>query len=118
MLVSSKPYVALLAALGLAACATTSASTSAANKIEETAALNAFDDCITKRAKALDDGKSDATTVALVVRSGCREQYGRWLAISARGLSPSAQQTFFRSMQGNDLEFAVKTVLAERRRTR
>lgn len=102
--------IASLAAL--AACA---GSAPPASKAEEQAADEAFYSCIETNAKAMDDGRSDASTVAAVVRSACKEQFGRSLAVSARALSPAAQQAFFRSMQGKDFEYAIRTVLRLRR---
>ena len=99
----------------LAACA---GAAPPASKAGVQAADEAFYNCVETNAKAMDDGRSDASTVAAVVRSACKEQYGRSLAVSARALSPAAQQDFFRSMQGKDFEYIIKTVLRLRQQKR
>lgn len=99
----------------LAACVGTAPT---ASKAEQQAADEAFYKCVETNANAMDDGRSDASTVAAVVRSACKEQYGRSLAVAARGLSPAAQQSVFRDMRNADLEYAVKTVLRLRQQKR
>lgn len=100
---------------GITALAACAAPQPPASKAEENAARQAFFNCIESNARSIDDGRSSIVAVASLVASACKEQFGRDLAVSARGLSPAAQQGFFRDMQGKDVQLATSIVLTLRR---
>ena len=101
---------------GLAILTACSAPQPSASKAEENAAQQAFFNCIEANARSTDDGRSSVVAVGSLVASACKEQFGRSLAVSARGLSPAAQQGFFRDMQGKDAQLATSIVLTLRKR--
>lgn len=105
----------VLTIAGIAALAACAAPQPPASKAEENAARQAFFNCIEANARSIDDGRSSVVAVASLVASACKEQFGRDLAVSARGLSPAAQQGFFRDMQGKDVQLATSIVLTLRR---
>lgn len=106
-------YVRIAFLAGLTVLAACSAPQPPASKAEENAAQQAFFNCIEANARSIDDGRS--SVVGSLVASACKEQFGRSLAVSARGLKPAAQQGFFRDMQGKDVQLATSIVLTLRR---
>lgn len=84
----------------------------------------AYDDCLSVAARQNDDGKSDASTIALAIKSKCNPQAERHIravaaAMVGPGIAPaaayvSAKKTFDELY----LENGVKAVLTERTKRR
>lgn len=83
---------------------------------EKSAALQAFQQCLLQKAREMDDGRSDATTVALAIRPYCRSYYTRWLGLSLQDSSPAVQQQTYRQFENRDIQSAREIVMMGRRR--
>jgi hypothetical protein len=107
--------IATLAFLGtlLAGCQTTGELTP-----EQKAAAIAEGDCFRRAAAALDDGTSDATTVAMGVLSACSSEMQKSETAMSAGHSLNYATNMSAILQRTDLESATEIVLLHRKETR
>lgn len=81
---------------------------------EKKAAIDAHIDCLYKYAREMDDGRSDARTIAVAVRSSCRSLYTQSLVVFIQGESPQTKRLFYDRSQNNDLDAATTVVVRTR----
>jgi hypothetical protein len=85
---------------------------------ERSEVLMTLEVCLHAAAKKLDDGRSEASTVALGLRPSCAGEFARSRDIYARSLNPAAAQIFHRSDDQAFMQTATAVVLDERAKRR
>jgi hypothetical protein len=70
--------------------------------------------CLFANARKIDDGRSDASTIALALRPSCAAEYARSRDVYGRELNPEARRMFDREEDAQFLQLATKVVLVER----
>ena len=85
---------------------------------ERTEALTALEACLHAAARKLDDGRSEASTIALGLRPSCAAEFARSRDVFARHLSPAASQMYHRTDDEAFIQVATAAVLGERARRR
>jgi hypothetical protein len=102
----------IAAALSLAGCA--AAKPPAATEDERKEALQALNVCLSAAARKLDDGKSDASTIALALRPSCAAEFARSRDVFGRELNPAAARMYHRTDDDAFVQVATSIVLHER----
>ncbi len=105
---------ALVFSVLVCGCATRPAATDA----EKTSAMQDFVACSYETAKRLDDGMSDASTIALAVEPNCRSQFQRTKDLQAQAMNPEAARMFNAKADDAELGLVTQIVLKERRNIR
>jgi hypothetical protein len=72
--------------------------------------------CMHKAARQLDDGKSDAASVALAIMPSCTSEFRNSLRVSNREMNPQARKMFESDIERRQIEIATKMVLEERQK--
>lgn len=113
-----------LSLFGVAAgCATSNQSTpisqperyeARSSQSEKEAATGAHIDCLYKAAREMDDGRSDARTIATAVRTTCRSLYNRSLKVWIQGENPQVKRDFYARSQNDDVDLATTVVVRTR----
>jgi hypothetical protein len=103
--------VACALALALAGCVT---GPPAASVQERNDTLRTLNVCLDAAARKLDDGTSDASTIALGMRPACAGEYARSRDAYASDLNPAAARIFHRSDDQMFIQIATAAVLNER----
>ena len=101
-----------LAALLLTACST---SVPAATEQEKSDAMRAYVSCLHNAARKMDDGKSDAATIAIALKPVCAAEFANSVQVAERGMNLQVKRMFEDRMQGHQIEIATVAVLDERR---
>jgi hypothetical protein len=86
----------------------------AATEKERRDAFFAYFSCLDAAAREMDDGRSDASTIALAIKSLCASQFASTVEIEGRSLNPAARRLFESKAQDSQLEMATQAVLAGR----
>jgi hypothetical protein len=102
-------------ALTLAGCA---ANPPQATDQERNEALTALNACLHAAARKLDDGRSEASTIALGLRPLCAAEYVRSRDVYGRHLNPAARRMYDQKEQAVFIQIATAVVLEERARRR
>jgi hypothetical protein len=84
------------------------------SEADKKAAYQAYAACLYSNAVALDDGRSDASTIGMAVRSACRSDYMKTVRIEIQGKGPDYARGFLETAQKADLEIATTAVLKVR----
>lgn len=71
--------------------------------------------CLHRAAVDLDDGASDAASVAPAVRDYCAPEYQRLVDLQSQDMKPAAKKTFTQEAQASQLDDATAAVQQERR---
>jgi hypothetical protein len=71
--------------------------------------------CLHSAALKMDDGKSDAASVALAIEPLCAKEFENSISIYGQGMNPEAQAMFENNVQGRQMELATMAVLDERK---
>ena len=82
-----------------------------ASKSEKEAATSTYVDCVLREVGDLDDGRSDARTIAMAVRGLCRSAYLRSLNVHTQGESAAYKRGYYQEAQNSDIELATTAVL-------
>jgi hypothetical protein len=107
--------VAYTLALTITGCLSGCASTPPpATDQERSAALTPLISCLIASARKLDDNRSDASTIALALRSPCAAEFARSRDVFGRSLNPAARRMFDREEDASFLQLATTVVLGER----
>jgi hypothetical protein len=85
-----------------------------ATENEKRDTLLAYSSCLDAAAREMDDGRSDASTIALGIKSLCASQSARMVELEGRSLNPAARRLFESTLQDIQLEMATQAVLAGR----
>lgn len=85
-----------------------------ASKSDKEAATSAYVDCVIREVREIDDGRSDARTIAMAVRSLCRSAYLRSINVQTQGESVAYKRAYYQEAQNGDLELATTAVLRGR----
>jgi hypothetical protein len=67
-------------------------------------AMKAYMDCLQAAAAKMDDGKSDAMTIAMAIKPLCAGEFGQSVKLSGSGLSPYARNLFEERVKASQLE--------------
>lgn len=78
-------------------------------------AMKAYMDCLHAAAAKMDDGKSDAMTVAMAIKPLCAGEFAQSVKLSGSDLSPYARNLFEQRVQGSQIELGVVAVLDQRK---
>lgn len=103
-----------LSVMALAACASTPPATQA----EKDAAALAYVSCLHKAAARMDDGTSDAASVAVGLRSLCAAQFGQYRDVYARSMTLRERRMFEERVSAQQIDFATTAVLDVRAQRR
>jgi hypothetical protein len=85
-----------------------------ATEKEKRDAFFAYFSCLDAAAREMDDGRSDASTIALGIKSLCASQFARTVELEGRSLNPAARRLLESKVQDGQLEMATQAVLAGR----
>jgi hypothetical protein len=85
-----------------------------ATEKEKRDAFFAYFSCLDAAAREMDDGRSDAPTIALGIKALCASQFARTVELEGRSLGPAARRLFEGKVQDSQLEMATQAVLAGR----
>ena len=85
---------------------------------EKQAAFRTVTTCLEQNVDGLDDGKSDARTIAEALVSVCVKEYRTAAALSASEVPPRLQPAYLEQVRARWLESALRTVLSYRRAQR
>jgi hypothetical protein len=105
---------ALVSSVLVCGCATRPAATDA----EKTLAMQDFVACSYETAKRLDDGMSDAATIALAVEPNCRSQFQKTKDLQAQAMNLETSRMFNAKADEAELGLVTEIVLKVRRDTR
>lgn len=103
--------------LSLAGCETKPPAPPATSENREQV-LSALNACLQAAARKLDDGRSEASTVALALRPSCAAEFGRWRDLYARSLSSQASQMYHKRDDEAFKQAATNAILEERAQQR
>jgi hypothetical protein len=78
-------------------------------------ATNAYVDCLYTAAAKMDDGTSDAMTVALAIKPLCASEFAQFVKLSGSHLSPYGQRIFEKLERNSQLEYGTAVVLNRRK---
>jgi hypothetical protein len=106
---------ACILALTLGGCAT---KPPAATNQERDDAMAALDSCLHAAARKLDDGRSEASTIALGLRPSCAGEFARSRDVYGSQLNPAASQIYHRTDDQAFIQVATAAVLDERGKRR
>jgi len=76
--------------------------------------MAALDACLHAAARKLDDGRSEASTIALGLRPLCAAEFVRSRDVFGRHLNPVARQMYDQKEQAAFIQIATAVVLDER----
>lgn len=107
-------YIFAVLVASLAAC-TSAPTVSPVSREEKVAAQFRFMECLTPHAIRLDDGKSDASTIALAMRGACSVEKEALYEIISRNESVEFKRTFRPDFERITEGSALKVVLATRK---
>jgi hypothetical protein len=82
------------------------------------AALDPWMNCILKAAMELDDGKSDATSVAIGVEPQCAREYQSYRNVSLSGISFGGWAEAEKTLSVQETQWATSVVLMIRSHTK
>jgi len=85
-----------------------------ASEAEKTAALTDYVNCVDKAVQQLDDGKSDASTIALGAGSNCAAQYSWSISVTGSGMNPAEFVLYREKMQRDQVQITIGIVLRAR----
>jgi hypothetical protein len=85
-----------------------------ATEKEKRDAFFAYFSCLDAAAREMDDGRSDASTIALGVKSLCASQFARTVELEEERLNPAARRLFESKVRDSQLEMATQAVLGGR----
>lgn len=89
-----------------------------ASQQQQNEGLEALVACLHAAARKLDDGRSEASTIALGLRPSCAGEFARSRDVAASSLNPAAAQIFHRSDDASFMQIATAIVLDERAKRR
>lgn len=100
-------------AAAIAGCATSQPKEPPASQAERQAASAAYMNCLVPYAKRLDDGRSDAKTIAQAMRGACGREVEAVYETASRGENDAVKRGI---RQGNSIEesAALQVILANR----
>jgi hypothetical protein len=107
--------VVLLLTLGFVLSSCGQAPTPKPTEDEKQAALRTVTTCLEQNVDGLDDGKSDARTIAEALVSVCAKEYRTAAALSASEVPLRLQPAYFEQVRARWFEPALRTVLYYRR---
>jgi hypothetical protein len=90
----------------------------AATESERNEAMEALDSCLHAAAKKLDDGRSEASTIALGMRPSRAGAFARSRDVYASQFNPAVSQMFHRTDDQAFMQLATAAVLDERAKRR
>ena len=108
--------IGLLSVLFLTACGTSPNASNAksdaptAIDVEKSAAMNDYAKCVQGRARAVDDGFSDASLIALAVQQDCKDQFARYVKISAIGMNADALAAYSEKLESSQAQLTTEIV--------
>jgi hypothetical protein len=85
-----------------------------ATEKEKRDAFFVYFSCLDVAAREMDDGRSDASVIALGIKSLCASQFARTVEPEGGRLNPAARRLFESKVQDSQLEMATQAVLAGR----
>jgi hypothetical protein len=85
---------------------------------EKQAAFRTVTLCLEQNVDRLDDGKSDARTIAEALVSTCAKEYRTAATLSASEVPPRLQPAYLEQVRARWIEPALQTVLSYRRMQR
>ena len=85
---------------------------------EKQGALRTVTTCLEQNVDGLDDGKSDARTIAEALVSVCVKEYHTAALLSASEVPPRLQPAYLEQVRARWIESALRTVLSYRRSQR
>jgi outer membrane murein-binding lipoprotein Lpp len=89
-----------------------------ATKAEIDAAMHKYVACIARTVPTLDDGISDASTVAAAAFASCHQAWSVMEATEIRGENKAFVSAYLRTMQNHELAFPTTVVLSMRAKER
>src|SRR5215831_9376073 len=107
--------IVLLLALGFVLSSCGQAPTPKPTEAEKQAALRTVTNCIEQNVDGLDDGKSDARTIAEALVAVCAKEYRTAALLSASEIPPRLQPAYLEQVRARWIEPALRTVLYYRR---
>ncbi len=102
-----------LAVLILAACQAPLPSPVYTEK-EREFALKEYKECLVANIASIDDGKSDAYTIANAAATLCKEKYARFIEIKTADANPQVKAMVMRNTLSNQADMIVPMVLKMR----
>jgi hypothetical protein len=99
----------------LAACASQRVAQPLAPDSEKQAAVAAYSNCLIPYAKRLDDGRSDAKTIAQAMRGACPKESAALYETSSRGENDAVKEMMRQRFGSLQDDLALKVVLDVRR---
>lgn len=85
-----------------------------ATQAEKDGATQAYGACLLHASEALDDGKSDAASVAVGVRGMCDQEFRRSVVLYDREMNPEMRRLYEARAEQDRLSFATAAVLRVR----
>lgn len=95
----------------LAGCAAQPTTQPAASNVEKRAAVAAYSNCLIPYAKNLDDGRSDAKTIAQAMRGACAKESAALYETSSRGENDAVKEMMRQRFGSLKDDLALKVVL-------
>lgn len=77
--------------------------------------MQAHSDCVQSAIARLDDGQSDARTIAIAATAECRVEQGAVADVFAQGKSPYVRQLLYERFVEQEADIATSLVLEYRR---
>lgn len=111
---NKKIIVSLWLAVMLTGCAHHEIAEQPASASEKQSAVRAYRNCLIPYASRLDDGRSDAKTIAQAMKGACPAEKAAIFETAARGENGAVKQGIFRGMDSVEESTALQVVLAER----
>ena len=87
----------------------------AVNLDEKSDAMRAYISCLHSAPRKIDDGKSDAMSVALALKPLCVAEFTKSVKIQGQGMNPQARRMFEDRVAARQLEIGTTAVLEERK---
>lgn len=95
----------------LAGCAAQQVTQTAASDAEKRATVVAYSNCLIPYAKNLDDGRSDAKTIAQAMRGACAKESAALYETSSRGENDAVKEMIRQRFGSLKDDLALKVVL-------
>lgn len=85
-----------------------------ASTYDKEKAMDMYLACLQANARKIDDGKSDAATIAFAIKDFCRSERAKVLAVYAQGMSNNAKHKFYAKLADEEMATATQVVLLRR----
>lgn len=118
---TTRAFIAICLAISFAACTNVNQKSTYEQNVDLNQALRETLDCARSKVASIDDGRSDASTIAFALAGRCIAEYQYSIEVVANGLANDKQRRIFRNHRNSaegKIEFFLPVVMEYRQTTK